>query len=814
MSAIIIHAPFAGWAAPLDEVPDAVFAERMMGEGLAIDPLEGLLVAPCDAEVISVPATRHAITLRLANGADLLMHIGLETVALGGEGFAAHVEAGRRVARGDPLLSFDLDLVSHKAKSLISPIVVIGEGYAVVPLAVDRPIAAGEPIAEVRGTKPAGHESAGEVFTATIIVGAAHGIHARPAARIAAAAKPFAAALRLEAKGGSADARSPTALMALGLVHGDEAVLSAHGADGEAALIAVSAAIAAGDDGAPTAAPVRMPRPAERAGRLQGICAAPGFAVGPAAYVTFAPIEIDAQGRGIAEERAAFAAARAAVAARLQAQRGEIALAHLGLLDDPELEAAAAAQIAAGRSAGFAWRAAIRAAEARLRATGNKLLIERIDDLQDIERQLLAALGGGEAKIADVPEGAILLSDNLLPSQLMALDLARVGGIALARSGATSHAAILAAAAGVPMLVGLGEGLAAIAEGTAVILDASAGWLEEARDAGALADAENRLQLETRRRSTEAAAAMDECRMADGTRIEILANLASADEAARAVAAGAEGCGLLRTEFLFHDRPAAPGEDEQAEIYAAVARALGGRPLIVRTLDAGGDKPLPYLAMAPEENPALGLRGVRLSLVRPDLLATQLRAILRAASAGDVRIMIPMIVDVAELRSVRALLDTASVDLGIAPVPLGVMIETPAAALLAGAIAAEADFLSVGSNDLAQYALAADRGNPATAARLDALHPAVLRLIAAAGEGARAHGRWLGICGGIASDPLAAPLLIGLGATELSAAPAAVAALKAAVRPLRLDDCRALAARALAAESADAVRALAREGKG
>jgi phosphocarrier protein FPr/phosphocarrier protein len=302
--------------------------------------------------------------------------------------------------------------------------------------------------------------------------------------------------------------------------------------------------------------------------------------------------------------------------------------------------------------------------------------------------------------------------------------------------------------------------------------------------------------------------------MADGTRIEIFANLSSAGEALRAVVAGAEGCGLLRTEFLFHDRPAAPGEEEQAEAYAEIARALGRRPLIIRTLDAGADKPLPYLAMPPEDNPALGQRGVRLSLARPDLLATQLRAILRAAPAGDLRIMVPMVVDAAELRAVRVALEAAAASLGVAPVPLGVMIETPAAALLAHSIAAEADFLSVGTNDLAQYALAADRGNPATAARLDALHPAVLRLIAMAGEGARAHGRWFGICGGIASDPLAAPLLIGLGATELSAAPAAIPALKAAVRALRIDRCRALAARALAAGTADEVRALAREGRG
>ena len=297
--------------------------------------------------------------------------------------------------------------------------------------------------------------------------------------------------------------------------------------------------------------------------------------------------------------------------------------------------------------------------------------------------------------------------------------------------------------------------------------------------------------------------------MADGTRIEIFANLAASTEAAPAVSLGAEGCGLLRTEFLFHDRVSAPDEDEQCAAYAAVAEGLAGRPLIVRTLDIGGDKPVAYLPFPHEENPALGARGIRFSLANPGLLGTQFRAILRGVPAAQCRIMLPMVVDAGELAAARTILDQARADLGIeTPVPLGVMIETPAAALLAASLACDADFLSIGSNDLTQYALAADRGNPAVAAMVDALHPAVLHLIARAAEGARAHGRWLGVCGGIASDPAAAAILIGLGVTELSATPSAIPALKAAVRALDMPACRALAAKALSAATAAEVRAL------
>lgn len=818
MTAVVLHAPFAGWSAPLDEVPDAVFADGMMGEGLAIDPVEGLVRAPCEAEVIAVPASRHAVTLRLDNGAELLIHVGLETVALAGKGFTAHVAAGQRVSLGDPLIGFDLDQVAATAKSLISPIVVTGAGYRLAALAIGRAVAAGEKLAEVTGEGAAkAAEGGGATCTIETVVGARHGIHARPAARIAAAAKAFSGLIAAEANGRTANCRSVVALMAMDLAQGDQATVTARGADAAAAAAAVAAAIAeSGEEPDETPPPAPVP-PAEReaGGRRSGVCAAPGLAVGPAMQFGFEPVEVAEAGRGVARERAALAEARAAVAARLASQAAGgagIVDAHLGLLDDPELIAAAEAEIAAGRSAGFAWRTATVAVAAKLRATGNALLIERIDDLIDVERRLLGHLAGesepGPRRIAG---GAILVADNLLPSQMMMLDLDRIGGICTARGGPTSHVAILAAAAGVPMLVAAGDEVLAIADGTELILDATGGWIATAPDAAALAAARARLDRRRQARAAEAAAAAAPCRMADGTRIEIFANLASAEEARRAVAVGAEGCGLLRTEFLFHGRASPPSEAEQAAVYAEVARALEGRPLIVRTLDAGGDKPLPYLALPPEDNPALGLRGVRLSLARPDLLAAQLRAILRAASGGDIRIMVPMIVDVVEYRAVRAALAEAAAALGAASVPLGVMIETPAAALLADRLAAEADFLSVGSNDLAQYALAADRGNPATAERIDALHPAVLRLIESAAQGARRHGKWLGICGGVASDPLASAILIGLGAGELSAAPAAIPALKAVVRRLDMARCAALAARALEAGTGREVRALAAE---
>ncbi len=334
-------------------------------------------------------------------------------------------------------------------------------------------------------------------------------------------------------------------------------------------------------------------------------------------------------------------------------------------------------------------------------------------------------------------------------------------------------------------------------------------------DAAALGAAQTELARRHQRHAAALENAGEDCRLLDGTRIEVFANLGAVGEAERAVANGAEGCGLLRTEFLFLERDTAPDEDEQAAQYQAIADGLGGRPLIVRTLDAGGDKPMPYLPIPHEENPALGLRGVRVGLWRPQMLMTQLRAILRVAPAGQCKIMVPMVASPDELAAVRRMLEEARRDMGVAtPVQLGVMIETPAAAVTADLIAEQADFLSIGTNDLTQYVLARDRGNPAVAADIDGLHPAVLRLIRQTCEAGQAKGRWVGVCGGLAGDMAAAPILVGLGVTELSAAPAVLPDLKALLRGLTMDVCRDLATRALACASVDEVRALADDSEG
>jgi phosphoenolpyruvate-protein phosphotransferase len=322
--------------------------------------------------------------------------------------------------------------------------------------------------------------------------------------------------------------------------------------------------------------------------------------------------------------------------------------------------------------------------------------------------------------------------------------------------------------------------------------------------------AQQREERAAARRAATLERALEPALTRDGTRIEVVANLDEPGDAATAVELGAEGVGLLRTEFLFLEHPTLPSEDDQAERLAEIARALGGRPLIVRTLDVGADKPLPALPMDPEDNPFLGLRGIRLSLERPDLLATQLRAILRVAAEHPLKVMFPMVATVAELRAALEILDEARAQTGIdPPLETGIMVEVPAAALLSRSLGRHVDFFSIGTNDLTQYTMAAERGNERVAALLAGPHPSVLRLVRETVRGAEASGRWVGVCGELAGDPSAAVLLTGLGVRELSMSPRLVAEVKAALRSVTLVDASETAERALAAEDADEARRLA-----
>jgi len=832
VTALKIIAPLGGWCAPLEEVPDPVFAGRMLGDGLAIDPTGGIVAAPCDGEVMTLPASAHAVSIRSPQGVDVLIHIGIDTVQLAGRGFEARVKPGDRVKAGDELIRFDLDTVARGAKSLMSAIVVTSEGATLQKRRAAGAVSAGDLLFEVdvETSRPAaplpaptGDAAAGECQR-TVMVTLRQGLHARPAALLARRAKSCGAQISLAAHGRTADARSVVAIMALGVRQGAELIVRAVGHEAAQAVAGVMDALEEAQrmelahESVPAPAPEpRLTDRAQRPGELAGVCAVPGFALGRAARIERREIEVTEQGLGGDHERAELDRARANVRLRLQrvrnaggAARHEIIAAHLEFLDDPTLNEAAHEFIGAGKSAAYAWRSAIRRSIAALESLGDSRLRERADDLLDVEAHVLLALAGEARPMhLPLPEQAILLADDLLPSELTALDGRRLVAIVLSGGGATSHVAILAAAMEIPMLIGVGAALREVVDGQTLIIDADQGRVHSAPTAEELAKARSTVDARLARSAVLRAAVAKECHSLDGTRIEIFANLGSVTDAMAAVAGGAEGCGLLRTEFLFLDRETAPSEDEQLQAYQSIANALGGRPLILRMMDVGGDKPLRYLPLPEEANPALGLRGVRTALLHPSLMRTQLRAALRVQPFGVVRLLIPMVTDRWEILAVRAVIDELAGELKLeGRVALGAMIETPGAALTAAVLIHAVDFLSVGSNDLTQYTLAMDRGHSELARRTDALHPAVLQLIASAGTAGDAAGKLVAVCGGVAADHTAVPILLGLGIRELSVVPAAIPALKRQIGRLRIEECRALARRCLSLGAANEVRSL------
>ena len=575
---------------------------------------------------------------------------------------------------------------------------------------------------------------------------------------------------------------------------------------------------------APTpAAPAAPAAPAEPqpGDTLTGIAASAGIALGPARHLTGrleAPPERASQGAEIelrrldsAREaaRAAIERDRDAVARRSSASDAAIFGAHLALLDDEALVGAARARIEAGSSAERAWYAASDETAGAWRGLDDQLLRERAADVEDIGRRVLMALSGREQHAA-INEAGVLIVSELTPADAAAVDPELVRGIAAARGTATAHAAILARALGIPAVVGLGPSILAIDEETSVLLDGGEGTLLVAPREEVAQRARREREQALATREIARAHAAEPAVTRDGVVIEVAANLGGAGAAAAAVELGADGVGLLRTEFLFLDRDEIPGEDEQVHTLAEIATALDGRPLIVRTLDVGADKPLRALPMEPEQNPFLGRRGIRLSVDHPELLATQLRAVLRVAAEHPLKVMFPMVATLGELEFALDAVAAARAATGVgAPLEVGIMVEIPSAALRSEQLAAKSDFFSIGTNDLTQYTMAAERGNEHVGELLAGPQPAVLRLIAETVTGAQAHGRWVGVCGELAGDPAAAVLLAGLGVRELSMAPPLVADVKAALRSVRMADAAEAANRALDAPDASAARRVA-----
>jgi phosphoenolpyruvate-protein phosphotransferase len=656
-----------------------------------------------------------------------------------------------------------------------------------------------------------------------------NGLHARPATRWVETTKAFKAEIRVRAGRESASAKSLVALLQLGIRGGQVLHLSARGPDAPAALEALRRTILAlvPEEQAQAQAAARAAKVAAVSGwvpplspvAIAGIAASPGIAIGTVRQHRRQRIEPPDAPRGREEDGALLDAALTAVAGELEelaattSQRVGTAEAGIfraqgEMLQDSALVAATATHIVAGHGASWSWRQALDQQIEALRKVPNPLLAARAADVSDAGERVLRRLMGMKDEAVEVGQGSILLAEDLSPSDTASLDPQRVLGLCTAHGGPTSHTAILARTLGVPAMVAGGGALLEIQEGTAVILDGDLGKLYVDPSPVDVESARRWQAEQAERRCREAELCAQPAVTTDGHHIEVAANANRPDQAKAALQAGAEGIGLMRTEFLFLERATAPDEDEQAAIYREMLEAMGGRPIIIRTLDIGGDKQVPYLDLPREQNPFLGVRGARLCLRRPDLFEPQLRALYRAARHGKLWIMFPMVTLVEEVAQLRAVAERVRTQLDAPLVPLGIMVEVPSAAVMAEQLAAYVDFFSIGTNDLTQYTLAVDREHPELAGMANSLHPAVLRLIERTVAGARVHRKWVGVCGGLAGDPFGATILTGLGVDELSMSARDIPGVKARLRASTLVAAQELARRALACESVAEVKAL------
>ena len=558
---------------------------------------------------------------------------------------------------------------------------------------------------------------------------------------------------------------------------------------------------------------------------LKGIPAARGLARGAALHwketdfdlLSFSPMDLAAEKDRLTEARQIAESQLQALSIQVSQQIGdaEAALfeAQAMFLNDSVLVIKAEDWIFGGTNAEQAWHQACEHFATQLESLSDETLRARSADVRDVGRRVIEILLEIQSK-QEITNQSIILARDLAPSQTAALDTSRVLAFCTAEGGPTSHTAILAKALGIPAVVGVGDELLDIPDGTMLLLDGGAGLVVSNPTPNLLAEFNERIQVEREKQERDVESASQPAVTMDGHRIEIVANVSGVEDTRKALEYGAEGIGLLRTEFLFLNRSQLPDEQTQFSAYRTILDLMESRPVVVRTLDVGGDKEVPYYDFGVEANPFLGYRAIRISLDYPEDFKSQLRALLRAGVGHDLRIMFPMIATLDEVRrakklvkDVRAELQAEKIEVA-EKIQVGIMVEIPAVALLAEQFAPEVDFFSIGTNDLTQYTFAAERGNRRLSHLNDPCHPAILYQIDMVVQAAHAQGKWVSVCGEMAGDLKAIPLLVGLGVDELSVNSSQLPSVKKAIRKFSLSNAKSLSQRSVELESAESVRKL------
>jgi phosphocarrier protein FPr len=665
-----------------------------------------------------------------------------------------------------------------------------------------------------------------EAHRLTVTIPNKLGIHARPAARIVGLAGQHDARLSLRKGQQTIDGRNINQVVLLAAGQGDSVEFIAEGPGAAALLVDLQGLVDSnlGDDDHAAGEPRTTSNEPTPDSVLKGIAAASGIAIGRVKLLedqapTIDPVRV----RSIAEEQAWFRVglARAIdslqvlvqeVRAKANGTQAGIFEAHLLIAQDVELVAATDQAIArSGQSAGAAWWQAIDDMAGRYRQSRTAYLQGRAADVLDVGRRVLRELSPNSTPSLTFDEPCILAASDLVPSEMAQIDPAFVLGIVTQHGGATSHTAIIARGMGIPAVVGLGAHFPRLTAGQQIVLDGGRGWVYPQPTLAQLTDFQKMIDQQRATRAELLASSKELAITRDGRRIEIGANVGGPADCSHLIEQGAEGVGLFRTELLFMGRSTMPDEADQYEAYCAVAEALQGRSVIIRTLDVGGDKAIPYIHIPPEENPFLGYRGIRYWLGDKPLARAQMRAICRVSATHNIKAMFPMVGTVEEVDAIHATIQATRAELDRDGLPynprmeIGIMVEVPSAVLVAGQLAEKVDFFSIGTNDLTQYLMAADRGNARVTPLASPFQPAVLKAIRDVVEAAHQHKRWVGICGEMGGNPLLTQVLIGLGVDELSMGALVIPTVKRIVRETQYSEAQAFAAEVLKLHSAGEV---------
>lgn len=824
-----IISPLSGKFLPIEQVPDEVFATKVLGDGIAIVPSDNILCAPCSGKISQLHKSHHAVTIESENGQQVLLHIGINTVNLKGEGFKPLVKEGDSVTIGQGLIEFNQKLIEEKGLSAITIMLLLESEklsykFNKLEQLVSGKTALGSVSFNVK------NETANEIMlnnekayeSVPFFVRLPSGMHARPAGQLAEIAKKYNSTIEIVKDGKVANITSIISVLGLEIEENDEIVIVAVGSDSEEATKAILKYLVQREeeeietfskehvvlkDTAST-----LVKSDERT--LVGVGASEGIVIGKVTILKNEKYNYEEKSQDSATQREKLEKAQKQayqdvlnLESNLQ-DKSKIAIfaAHREMINDPEITEDAVELIEKGYTAAYAWNTAIEERAKRLESLKNELIAGRANDIRDIGERVLRAILGLKTEVKSFNEDTILIAEDLTPSDLIQIEQSKVLGFCTTTGGATSHVAILARSMGITAIAGIEKRALDLKEGTEVILDGDQGSLrlspsQEEREEVVLKQEKIALKKELALRNSQL-----EATTKDGTRVEVVANIGGISDAKKSVEIGGEGVGLLRSEFLFLDRDNAPSEKEQLDTYQEISDLLGDKTLVIRTLDIGGDKALHYLPLPAEENPFLGVRGIRLCLKKQEIFREQLRAILNVKTNRPINIMFPMVGQLSELREAKAILNEERAKLGNPTVHVGIMIEVPSAAVMAEQFAKEVDFFSIGTNDLTQYALAMDRGHNELAKSVDGLHPAVLNLINMTVKAAKKHGKWVGVCGGIASDSKAIPVLIGLGIDELSLSIPNIPMIKSLIRELNKSECEKIIPQILGAESASEVR--------